>query len=519
MSTRTYNVALYFRLSKEDGDDIESQSITNQRKIVNDYISKFEEYNVYAEYVDDGYSGANFNRPGFQKMLNDINKKLIDIVITKDLSRFGRNYVETGEFIEKIFPDKGVRYIAILDGIDNFEDSAINDFMPLKSVFNEKHCKTTSQGVKKSKRARMKEGIYACNIPPFGYKKDPNQDGKLIIDEEAVKTVRKIFDLSLEGYSAAMIAEYLQKNNYLTPGQYLGNVHNSGIANIDIWKTNTVNRILGNQVYLGRCLRGKTQNISYKSKKRSHIRREDLIVTYNTHEAIVTEEEFHKIHNTKKYGALKTKTRENHLLDGLISCAGCGRNMSFKREWYKYKILCYKNLQSSLICSNNRSVDYNWLENYIKDDVWGMCEQLQKNSKYMDKLYIQYQNKQIEGYKKIIEDLENKITKINSQIASVYSKRLAGELKDEYEENYKNLVQQRKNIEEELSKTKEILIEKKNTIYNVENKIRILKELKKKLKSELNNEDMKKIIDRIEIGVDSILVKYRFSNITVALDD
>ena len=159
-----YNVAMYLRLSKDDGDNIESESITNQRKIITEYIDRHPEMKLYNEYVDDGNTGANFNRPDFKRMINDIENKKINMVITKNLARLGRNYIETGTYIEKYFPDHRVRYIAILDKVDNFKDTVSNDFVPIKSVFNEKHCRDTSIAVKKTKRRKMQEGFYALGI-------------------------------------------------------------------------------------------------------------------------------------------------------------------------------------------------------------------------------------------------------------------------------------------------------------------------------------------------------------------
>ena len=290
-----YNVGIYLRLSKDDGDDIESESITNQRNIINDYIKKNDNLKFYNEYVDDGYTGTNFNRPGFKMLLKDIENKKINMVITKNLARLGRNYIEIGNYIEKYFPDHRVRYIALLDNVDNFKESVSNDFIPIKSVFNEKYCRDTSIAVKKTKRKRMEEGYYFCNTAPFGYKKDPNNPGKLIIDEESSKTVKKIFDLKLKGYTCNQIVDYLDKNNYTTPAEYMKIRGLEHINNKNVWRRSTITRILCNQVYLGHCVRGKTQNISYKSKDRIYVKRNDFIITKNTHEPIISEEVFEKI--------------------------------------------------------------------------------------------------------------------------------------------------------------------------------------------------------------------------------
>ena len=184
------NVAIYLRLSKDDGDKEESESISNQRNIILDYLRENFEYENYYEYVDDGVSGATFNRPGFRKMISELKTNKIDLVITKNLARFARNYIEAGEYIEKIFPNNNIRYIAIIDGVDNFEDRIANEFAPIRGVFNELFCKETSKAVKRSKRKNMTEGFYSCNVAPFGYKKDLENPGKLIIDYEASKVVK-----------------------------------------------------------------------------------------------------------------------------------------------------------------------------------------------------------------------------------------------------------------------------------------------------------------------------------------
>lgn len=322
----TYNVGIYLRLSKEDGDNFESESISNQRKIIKEYIDRNDNMQIYDEYVDDGYSGANFNRPEFKRMLDDIQNKKINMVITKNLARLGRNYIETGEYIEKIFPDYRVRYIAILDHVDNFNESVSNDFIPIKSVFDEKFCKDTSIAVKKSKRRRMEEGGYACTTPPFGYKKNPDNPGHLLIDDKSSNTVRKIFELKEQGYKLEDIVKYLDKHKYKTPAEYMDIKSIKKINNINVWRRSSVSRILGNQVYLGHCLRGKTQKISYKSKAEICVRRNEYIVTKNTHEAIISEETFNNVHKTGQYGTNRILKDNSQILKDLIYCKKCGKN-------------------------------------------------------------------------------------------------------------------------------------------------------------------------------------------------
>lgn len=506
-----YNVAMYLRLSKEDGDSIESESITNQRKIITEYIDKHSEMKLYNEYVDDGYTGANFDRPNFKRMIKDIENKKINMVITKNLARLGRNYIETGTYIEKYFPDHRVRYIAILDNVDNFKDTVSNDFVPIKSVFNEKHCKDTSIAVKRTKRRKMQEGFYACNTAPFGYKKDVNNPGKLIIDEESSKTVKKIFELKEKGYTTSQIVKYLEKNNYKTPAAYLNIKGLENIKDKEIWRKSSVTRILGNKVYLGHCVRGKTQSISYKSKNRIHVKRNEFIITENTHEPIISEETFNNVHNTKKYGSVRECQENNYLFKNFIYCKNCGKKLNFKKEREKVYIYCRSHSENSKLCCNNCKINYEQVENKIFDYIVNMYKEYLKNTKLKDNIYQKYTENAIKGQADNLATLKANLGKTNFKITSLYNQRLSGNInEDDYKNTYNALSGQRKNLSEKISQTEKEIEDNKLKLNTLSQKKNILKKLGKLEKSDFKNFDVGELIKRIEVFKKEIYIYFNF---------
>ncbi len=506
-----YNVGIYLRLSKDDGDDIESESITNQRNIINDYIKKNNNLKFYNEYVDDGYTGTNFNRPGFQMLLKDIENKKINMVITKNLARLGRNYIEIGNYIEKYFPDHRVRYIALLDNVDNFKESVSNDFIPIKSVFNEKYCRDTSIAIKKTKRKRMEEGYYACNTAPFGYKKDPENPGKLIIDEESSKTVRKIFELKLKGYTCNQIVNYLDKNNYITPAEYMKIRGQEHINNKNVWRRSTVTRILCNQVYLGHCIRGKTQNISYKSKDRVYVKRNDFIITKNTHEPIISEEMFEKIHNTKKYGVIREYNKSNYLLKDLIYCKNCGKKLIFKKRRNIIEMYCRNNDENSKLCSNDCKIDYKLLEKKVLEYISKLYKEYIKDNKVKDNLYKRYIKNTINKLEEQLKELNLSFEQLKFRISSLYNQRLLEKInEDEYKNRYTNLTKQRKELSEKISNKENEIEYEKNRLNTLNNKKDILKRIEKIEKKDFQNINISDVIEKIEVFKNEVTIKFTF---------
>ena len=216
---KQFKVGAYIRLSREDGDKQESESIGNQRRIIERYLKECG-LSYTAEYVDDGWSGTTFNRPAFMNLIEDIKAKKIDMVITKDLSRLGRDYIQTGYYIENFFPENHIRYVSILDGIDTFIDSTNNDITPFKAILNDMYAKDISKKVKSVLREKQKNGEFMCSTPPYGYKRHPTIKNKLVIDNNVAYVVRKIFDMYDNGVGSVLIKKYLDDNHY-NPLKYI----------------------------------------------------------------------------------------------------------------------------------------------------------------------------------------------------------------------------------------------------------------------------------------------------------
>ena len=320
----SYKVVIYIRLSKEDEEKekySESESIQNQRALLMQYI-KENKLNFIAEYVDDGISGTSFDRPGFNKMIEDIENGKINMVITKDLSRLGRNYVQSGYYTETYFPEHNVRYIAILDNIDTAIDSANNDIAPFKSILNEMYAKDTSKKINSVLQSKRKQGEY-LGTAPYGYKKDPENKYHLIIDEEAAKVVKLIFERYLEGYGTMQIADYLSEQKIPIPSDYNKKKRGAKSITYGLWAQSTVRFILSNEIYTGTVIQGKRKKLSFKSKKFIDVPEEDWVKVPNMHEAIVSIEDYERAKRIIESTKGSRVVENDYLFKGLLRCYDC----------------------------------------------------------------------------------------------------------------------------------------------------------------------------------------------------
>ena len=268
MLNNNYLVGLYIRLSREDEDKThESESISNQKSLLLQY-TKENNLKVYDMYIDDGYSGTNFNRPNFNRLIKDIELGKINMVITKDMSRLGRDYIGTGNLIEKYFPEHNVRYIAITDNIDTFLDSTNNDIAPFKAIMNDMYAKDISKKIKSSLKAKQKEGKWVGSKTPFGYIKDPNNKNHLIIEEEQAHIVKRIYNMCLDGLSFYKISKELTNEGIKTPAQYYEYKWRSNYnCKYGMWHSKTIYDILTNRIYTGDTVQNKRTKVNYKIKK------------------------------------------------------------------------------------------------------------------------------------------------------------------------------------------------------------------------------------------------------------
>lgn len=375
-----YIADAYFRLSREDGDKAESDSIVNQKALVREFLKIHPEIQIYKEKVDDGYTGVSFERPAFQEMLEDIKAGKVNCVIVKDLSRFGRNYIEAGRYIEKIFPYLGVRFIAINDDIDTA--SAMNNaekmLIPFKNLINDAYCRDISIKIRSHLDIKRKNGQFIGSFAPFGYRKDPENKNRLVIDEEAAVVVRRIFKWKLEGMSSSGIADKLNELGFPTPMEYKrknGENFQCGFRRKPVlrWQTNGVNYILKNELYTGVLQQGKTFSPNYKVQKRSKKDKRDWICCEGTHEAIISKEEFDIVqdlfNNDTRIGP---EQKTLYWFSGVVKCGYCKGNMTRKTVPQKGKnyvyLVCAENKKKSG-CSNHKSISLNRFEKVILDVI------------------------------------------------------------------------------------------------------------------------------------------------------
>ena len=275
-SPASYRAALYIRLSKEDEREGPSQSVTNQRSLLEEFVREHH-LQIYDTYIDDGWSGTSFDRPAFRRIIDDIEAKKVNMVITKDLSRLGRDYIMTGHYMERYFPEHRVRYIAIDNGIDTGDTSAANDMIPFLSVMNDMYAKDISRKVRSVLATKRRNGEYVGSTPPYGYKRDPQDRGHLVIDEEAAQTVRYIFDMAVAGYGLTRITRELNARGIPSPAVY------SHKKDSCLWDRTYVRRLLKNVVYTGVLAQGRTTKVNYKSKMSVNVPPEKWAVTVNAH--------------------------------------------------------------------------------------------------------------------------------------------------------------------------------------------------------------------------------------------
>lgn len=354
---RMYRAAIYVRLSKEDGDKEESDSIVNQKELIRNYLADKSDIQICAERVDDGYSGANFDRPHFKKMIKEIEDGGIDCVIVKDLSRFGRNFVEVGRYIDQIFPALDIRFIAVNDNFDSINGRTSSDkiLIPFKNLINDAYCRDISIKVRSQLETKRKNGDFIGSFAVYGYQKDPEDRHKLIADDFAAETVRDIFRWKLEGASQQRIADKLNGLGTLSPMEYkrfCGMAYKSGFqaGTKARWTAVTVGRILRNECYIGTLVQGKRTTPNHKVKKTIQKPSGEWVRVENSHPPIVEREEFDAVARLLLQDTRIAPNKEAvYLLSGLLFCADCKQNMVRNGVCRNGKSYVY------YLCGNNRT--------------------------------------------------------------------------------------------------------------------------------------------------------------------
>ena len=373
-----YKAGLYCRLSKDDDQAGESVSIGTQRAILADYCAE-NQFSIHKFYIDDGYSGLNFNRPGFLELLADIESGAINMVITKDLSRLGRDYIMTGYYSEVYFPSKNVRYIAISDGFDSLKHD--NDIAPFKNILNFMYAKDLSRKVKNAKRQRAKQGLFIGSQTPYGYRRDPNNKNHLIVDPEAAETVRQIFSLAEQGLGSIAIASDLEARGVLSPSAYKSLhgerkfAHYPSVKNGKLysWCATTISGILNNPVYTGTLISLKTESVDCKTKQRKAVEKERQIETPNAHESIISRELFDRVHEIRATHRCPTNTRRFNLFRGKLFCECCGHPLMISKKQLLDRTadiyLCMHHYNNPEECPKTHRVYHDMLYPYVLQQI------------------------------------------------------------------------------------------------------------------------------------------------------
>ena len=468
-TTQQLITALYPRLSHEDELQGESNSISNQKRILETY-AKQNGFTNLRWYTDDGYSGANFQRPGFQAMLADIEAGKVGTVIVKDMSRLGRNYLQVGMYTEMIFPQKNVRFIAINDGVDSAQGE--NDFAPLRNIFNEWLVRDTSKKIKAVKRSKGMSGKPITSKPVYGYLMD--EDENFIVDEEAAPVVRQIYSLCLAGNGPTKIARMLTEQQIPTPGtleyRRTGSTRRYHPGYECKWATNTVAHILENREYTGCLVNFKTDKVSYKLKHSVENPPEKQAIFENHHEPIIDRETWERVQELRKQRKRPNRYDEVGLFSGILFCADCGSVM------YQQRYQTDKRKQDCYICGSYKKRTRDCTAHFIRTDLLtaGVTENLRKITSYAAKHEARFMKLLVEqnedggrrrnaAKKKELETAEKRISELSAIFKRLYEDSVTGRISDErfselsadYEAEQKELKERAAGLQEELSKAQE----------------------------------------------------------------
>ena len=422
-----WNVGIYTRLSREDEKEPQfnkqSESIENQIKFLNGYV-KCQGWNIVKTYIDDGFSGTNFDRPDFKNMISDIENKVINMVITKDLSRLGRDYIDTGYYIEKYFPSKHIRYIAVNDNVDTFDaNNSNNDMTPFKAVTNDMYAKDTSKKVRTALMTKAVNGESIKPFQPYGYKKDPNNKNRVIVDRVVSENVVRIFDMYKAGKTKKEICNYLNENNIVTPLKYKEETTNYRNPNkrFYIWTNTMITKILRDRIYTGDLEQHKHTKINYKVKKSIKVNPKQHIIIENNHEPIIDKNTFYTVQKMldKQANEWNYTSSKPHLLKGLVFCS-CGARVTYNKNHGKYfRCVCSSYKRSGAKFCNNMQ--------YLREDelISKVLESLKINvNKYLDYQRLDCNRKSNKKKDNNSDEIKKQIEMLDKNIKTIYEDKL-----------------------------------------------------------------------------------------------
>lgn len=503
-----FNVGIYIRLSQEDKNkkyESDSESVINQKELLRSYV-KNNKFNLIGEYVDDGYSGTDFDRPGFQRMLEDIKNKKINCVIVKDLSRFGRDHVMTGYYIETFFPENNVRFISILESYDSFKNQASNDSSTFIIACNDYYSKQNSIKIRNVLNDKRKNGKFIGSLPSYGYMRDPEDKGHLIPNPETAPIVKKIFKWRVDGIGPTEIATRLNNENVPTPSGYKKTNFSSKLIDRDNWNISTVKKILTNRIYTGDMVQHTQTKVNYKSKKKITLDQKLWVIVEDTHEALVDKETFEYIQTLRKRYTrnVPIKTgREKRILEGKLFCKECGNRLSvyYRKKLDYWSLNCnrYSRDPKRGRCSSH-FYPYDYLEEQILEQfdksVLSFINDLDIDE--LNKKVIKNLHKEKEDIDKNIKELNKEKEQIINRIKTLYNDRCDGVITGEI---YKELSS---DSEKKLKQINEKIENENLKKYNIKNKANVLPDYRNKIKKLLDlNKPKKELID---VLIDKIVI-------------
>ena len=511
-----YHVALYIRLSKEDESEGPSQSVTNQKSLLEDFV-KQHRLSVYDTYIDDGWSGTNFDRPDFQRMIADIEAKKVNMVITKDLSRLGRDYIMTGHYMERFFPERRVRYISLLDGIDTGVESSANDITPFRAIMNDMYAKDISKKIKSVKRDKQRKGQFIGGKPMYGYKMHPTEKNKIVIDEEVAPIVRRIFAMALDGMSCRKIATTLNEEGVPTPATYCGWKVGKPGPYTGLWSSERISDMLQNETYIGNMVQGRQVKISYKSKKCLKQDRANWIVVEGTHEPLVDAETFRKVRmlvDSRKHTRSRTY---DFLLKGLIFCHECGyplatlnRKNAAGEERLFFVCRTYQRFTKAGVCSCH-SIKEKTVTDAVIARVRQVCTAyLDPDSLLPTARKAVEEARAADSTESEIQSLRTRIETMTANLDKMYMDKLAGILNEaDFQRIYLKVKADRTKLEEQLR----ALEKKKESPTKVEDESMAL--VQRFVDSAcVSRELLVSLIERVELSEDKqIYIKFRFKQL------
>ena len=511
-----YHAALYIRLSKEDESEGPSQSVQNQESLLREFVQQHR-LSVYDTYVDDGWSGTNFDRPDFQRMIGDIEARKVNMVITKDLSRLGRDYIMTGHYMERYFPEHRVRYISLLDGIDTGVDSTANDITPFRAIMNDMYAKDISKKIKSVKRDKQRKGQFIGGKPAYGYKMHPTEKNKIVIDEEVAPVVRRIFALALSGMSCRNIATRLNQEGVPTPATYA----NLPVARpgpyTGLWSSERISEMLQNETYIGNMVQGRSVKISYKSKKCLRQAPANWVVVEGTHEPLVDGETFRKVQllvGSRKHTRSRTY---DFLLKGLIFCHECGyplavlnRKNARGEDVLYFVCRTYQRFTKAGVCTCH-SIKEKTVTDAVVAKVREVCQACLKPNELLPMAREAVENAgKGSGLKMELQDLQSRIDSLTAKLDRMYTDRLNGLLPEaDFQRIFSRIKGEREQLEE---KRKALAFQQKSPVPS-EDRARELVQRFIETAGE-SRELLVSLIERVELTEDKeVIIKFRFAQL------